>query len=148
MAKRILVPLDRSGASELVMPLVADAARGAGATVRLLHVARPRTHVVDKEGHVVVYADQEMSSVESEAMDYLRTLELSLDGVDVEMAVRFGNPVAEILQEAESFGADLIAVVTEGRSALGRAMLGSVAEQILKRAAAPVILLRPGRPAA
>jgi nucleotide-binding universal stress UspA family protein len=39
MAKRILVPLDQSVTAEMVVPLVADAARGGGGTVRLLHVA-------------------------------------------------------------------------------------------------------------
>ena len=39
MAKRILVPLDALERSEAVLPLVADLARGAGSTVRLLHVA-------------------------------------------------------------------------------------------------------------
>ena len=39
MAKRILVPLDRSEASRSVLPMVADMARGSGGTVRLLHVA-------------------------------------------------------------------------------------------------------------
>jgi nucleotide-binding universal stress UspA family protein len=60
--------------------------------------------------------------------------------------VRFGDPVAEILREAEEFEADLVAVTTVGRSALGRTVLGSVAEQIVKKADAPVMLMRPGRP--
>ena len=40
MAKRILVPLDRSEHAEAVLPFVADIARSSGATVRLLNVAR------------------------------------------------------------------------------------------------------------
>ncbi len=59
--------------------------------------------------------------------------------------MRFGDPVDEILREAEAFDADLIAVTTQGRSALGRTVLGSVAEQIVKKADAPVMLVRPGR---
>jgi nucleotide-binding universal stress UspA family protein len=61
--------------------------------------------------------------------------------------VRFGDPVAEILRDAEQFKADLIAVSTGTRSALGRALLGSVAEQIVRKADVPVMLLRPGRQA-
>ena len=41
MAKRILVPLDETTEHEAILPLVADIARQAGATVRLLHVAGP-----------------------------------------------------------------------------------------------------------
>jgi nucleotide-binding universal stress UspA family protein len=56
--------------------------------------------------------------------------------------VRFGDETAEILVEAEAFGADLIAVSTAGRSGVGRALLGSVAEQVFRKAAVPVILYR------
>jgi len=59
--------------------------------------------------------------------------------------VRFGDPVDEILGEADAFGADLIAVTTQGRSALGRVVLGSVAEEIVRKADAPVMLMRAGR---
>jgi nucleotide-binding universal stress UspA family protein len=59
--------------------------------------------------------------------------------------VRFGDPVEEILQEADSFDADLIAVMTRSRSALSRAVLGSVAEAVLRKARAAVVLLRPAQ---
>jgi nucleotide-binding universal stress UspA family protein len=65
MAKRILVPLDRSELAETIMPLVAGLARGAGATVRLLHVVPVPENVVSKEGRVVAYADQEMERLEA-----------------------------------------------------------------------------------
>ena len=61
------------------------------------------------------------------------------------MAKRISEPVAEILQEAEAFGADLIAVTTEGRSAVGRTVFGSVAEQVVRKADVQVMLIRPGR---
>jgi nucleotide-binding universal stress UspA family protein len=87
-----------------------------------------------------------MERLETEGLDYLRTVEMQFDGAgDVECVVRFGDPVPEILQEAEAFGADLIAVTTEGRSAVGRTLLGSVAEQVVRKADAPVMLIRPGR---
>jgi nucleotide-binding universal stress UspA family protein len=146
MAKRILVPLDQSPAAEIVVPLVADTARGSGATVRLLHVAPVPRNRLSEQGRVLAYADQEMARLEAEGLDYLRTVEMQFDGAgDVECVVRFGDPVAEILQEAEAFGADLIAVTTEGRSAVGRTVLGSVAEQVARRADAQVMLIRPDR---
>jgi nucleotide-binding universal stress UspA family protein len=66
MAKRILVPLDRSDLAESIMPLVADLAPGADATVRLLHVAPVPENVVSTEGRLVAYADQEMERLEAE----------------------------------------------------------------------------------
>jgi nucleotide-binding universal stress UspA family protein len=146
VAKRILVPLDQSRAAEIVLPLVSAIARGDGAAVRLLLVAPRPENRVSKEGQTVAYADQEMARLEAEGLDYLHPVKMRfgpLGGVDC--AVRFGDPVEEILREAEAFGADLIAVTTEGRGAVRRALLGSVAEQVVRKADAPVMLVRPGR---
>lgn len=146
MAKRMLVPLDRSRTAEIILPLVSAIARGEGATVRLLLVAPMPGNRVSEDGRVVAYADQEMTRLEAEGLDYLRALKMQFGPAGgVECAVRFGDPVAEILREAEEFGADLIAVTTEGRSAVGRTVLGSVAEQVVRKADAPVVLMRPGR---
>jgi nucleotide-binding universal stress UspA family protein len=94
---------------------------------------------------VVAYADQEMERLEGESRDDLSKAEVQLGGAPVEQAVRFGEPLAEILSEAAAFGADLIALTTAGRSGLSRAILGSVAEQVMRKARAPVLLLRPDR---
>lgn len=146
MAKRILVPLDQSPAAEVVVPLVADIARGSGATVRLLQVAPVPRNRLSEQGRVLAYADQEMVRLEAEGLDYLRAVEMQFDGADdVECVVRFGDPVAEILKEAEAFGADLIALTTEGRGAVGRTVVGSAAEQVVRKADAQVMLIRPGR---
>ena len=143
MTKRILVPLDQSPLAESVLSLVADVARGAGATVRLLHVT-PVPGNVEVDGRVVAYADQEMARLEAEGKDYLQSMEVRLAGVPVECVVRFGTAVRVILLEAEAFGTDLIAVTTAGRSGVGRAVLGSVAEQVFRKATLPVLLYRAG----
>jgi universal stress protein A len=143
MAKRILVPLDQSMLAEAVLPLVDDLARGEGANVRLLYVA-PAPHTrVSEDGLVVAYADQEMERLGAEGRDYLSKAEVQLGGVPVECVVRFGDPLEEILREAAAFDADLITVTTAGRSGLSRAILGSVAEQVMRKAEVPVLLLRP-----
>ncbi len=145
MAKRILVPLDQSPTAEAVLPLVADAARGGGATVRLLHVFPVPGSLVATGGRVVPYADQEMARLEAEGLDYLNTAAAGLAGVPVEFVVRFGEPAEEILGEAEGCGADLIAVTTAGRSGLSRVALGSVAEAVFRKAPVAVVLFHPGR---
>jgi nucleotide-binding universal stress UspA family protein len=145
MAKRILVPLDQSQVAESMLPVVADAARGGGATVRLLHVAPIPPSQVDEHGRVLAYADQEMARLEAEGLDYLRTIEVKFGDTPVDSRVRFGDAVAEILEEAAAFDADLIAVATEGRSGLGRVALGSVAERVFRRGEAAVMLISPAR---
>jgi len=145
MAKRFLVPLDRRSPDEPTMTVVADAARAAGGTVRLLHVAPVPDMVVDLHGHTVAYSDQETARVEAEHMEDLRRFEPVFDGVAFETVVRFGDPVTQILREAEVFGADAIAVMTSCRSGLKRSLLGSVAEALLRKAPTTVMLLRPSR---
>jgi nucleotide-binding universal stress UspA family protein len=145
MPKRILVPLDATTDYETVLSLVADVARGSGATVRLLHVAPEPDMVVNSEGLVIAYADQETRRLETEWLDTVHAHETLLCGVPVEPTIRFGDPVEEILAEAEAFAADLIVVTTGCRSAVKRSLLGSVAEAIVRRAKPWVMLVRPGR---
>jgi nucleotide-binding universal stress UspA family protein len=143
MAKRILVPLDRSELAETILPLVAGLARGAGATVRLLHVAPVPENVASTEGRIVAYADQEMERLEREHLNHLRGVAARL-GLPAECVVRFGDDADEILREADAFGADLIAVTTAGKSGLKRLVMGSVADRVFRRARVPVLLYHPG----
>jgi nucleotide-binding universal stress UspA family protein len=135
--------VNRSPRADAVAAIVADTARGGHATVRLLHVAPEPSAVQDAKGRVVAYADQEMESLTCQGLDYLRTLEVHFGGIPVERIVRFGDPAAQILEEAEAFGADLIVVGTGGRSGIGRVLLGSVAERVFAKATDPVMLVRP-----
>lgn len=123
MAKRILVPLDETVQAESVLDMVADMARGAGATVRLLHVAPAPDNVVS-DGRIVAYADQEGARLENEGLDYLRAVEVRMNG------------------------ADLIVMSTKAASGISRVVLGSVAEQVLRKAAPAVMLFRGTREAA
>lgn len=140
--KKILLAVDRSPRADAVAAIAADTARGARATVRLLHVAPEPSAVQNAEGRVVAYADQETESLTSAGLDFLRTLEIHFGDVPVENVVRLGDPVAEILAEADTCGADLIVVGTAGRSGIGRVLLGSVAERVFGKATAPVMLVR------
>ena len=133
MAKRILVPLDGSPAAERIVPLVADLARGSGASLRLLHVAPEPDSMLTRGCPAGAPPDRE-------GRDYLHAVEARLEGLPIDSVIRFGDPVAEILREANAFGADLIAVTTAGQGGLSRVALGSVAEQVFLRAGASVLL--------
>jgi len=145
MAKRILVPLDEAVQAESMVEAVGALARSTGATVRLLHVAPVADAVMDEDGHVLAYSDQETERLEAEALDYLHVASIGLEGVPVECAVRFGDPVAQIVEDAEAWNADLIAMATRGRGCIGRALLGSVAEQVFRKAPTAVTLYRAAR---
>jgi nucleotide-binding universal stress UspA family protein len=141
--KRILVPLDLKTEPDAIARVVADAARGAGATVRLLHVAEVPEAVLDVDGRTLSYADQEAARAEAEALDYLRVIEILLDDIPTESVVRFGDPAEEILAEADAFGADLIALTAPRDSGLRRFLRGGTAMRVCRRAEVAVLLLQP-----
>jgi len=66
--------------------------------------------------------------------------------VALEFGVRYGDPVEQILEEAEAWNADLIALATRGRGCIERALIGSVAEQVFRKAPMAVTLYRAERP--
>ena len=144
--RKILVPLDGSTGSETVLPTVAEIARAENASVRLLYVADPPEEVIS-DNRVVAYVDQETARIELEWRAYLKRVSSRLRGVDVELAVRFGEPTAEIVDEAEKSGATLIAMATHRRSGLARVVKGSIAEEVERSTAVPALLVQYGEPA-
>lgn len=140
MAKRILVPLDMSVQSESVLPLVADLARGAGATVRLLHVMPYARTRIAGDNRVIHYAHglEERQAREAElALEQLGPL---LDGIDVEHRVRVGDPGEEILREADAFNADAIVLRASRRRWFSRT-LGRVSTRVRAKADVRVVLV-------
>ncbi|MGH9894315.1 MAG: universal stress protein, partial [bacterium] len=103
MTKRILVPLSDREGDDASVPLVAALARESGATVRLLRVYSIPEIIVGTNGRVVAYVDQETDRLNGEGLAQLKAAEFRLDGVPVEHVVRFGDPVEEILLEAEAW---------------------------------------------
>ena len=142
MMKRILVPLDGHEGSEDIAPIVAAMAAESGGRVRLLRVAPIPEMVVADYGRTVAYVDQEMARITARERDDLARIEAQFVGVPVESVVRFGDPVAEILLEAEAFDADLIALAAS-RGGWFRALLATgVAEQVARQAPIPALVLR------
>jgi CBS domain-containing protein len=139
----ILVPLDGTPGSEAVLETIGEVARAEGASVRLLSV-QPPAHEVEVEGRVLAYVDQEAERVEAEAQDYLKRVAVSLGPVTVAFAMRFGEPVEQIVEEAEASRATLIAMATHRRTGLARIVKGSVAERVERTTTVPVMLVQYG----
>lgn len=64
-------------------------------------------------------------------------------GFAVETVVRFGDAAQEIIALAERASVDLVVMATHGRSGLGRLLMGSVAEAVLRGLSIPVMMVRP-----
>lgn len=143
----ILVPVDGSPGSESVLDAVRELARAHGARVRLLKVVPPIA-AVSLDERIVAFSDQESARLELEAREYFRAIAVRLPGLTVESAVRFGEPVAEIVAEAEAAGADLIAMASHRRTGLSRLVRRSVAARVERATTIPLLLVRYGEPAA
>ena len=141
--RKILVPLDGSPGSESVLWTVGALARVQGATVSLLRVATTPPAVLTEE-RALAFADRESDRIERGETVSLRRVAGKLEGVVVETSVRFGDPATEIVDEAESAGADLIAMATHRRTGLARMLKSSVAERVERATTVPVILVPYG----
>jgi nucleotide-binding universal stress UspA family protein len=139
----MLVPLDGSDLAETILPLVEQVAGPLEAEVILLRVVEPVSTAAALVSAGVVSPDT-LARHELEAKRYLAQMEprLAKKGLRVRTQVANGPPAKEILVAAQAISADLIAMVTHGRSGLGRVLLGSVAEAVLRASPVPVLLIR------
>jgi nucleotide-binding universal stress UspA family protein len=144
----ILVPLDGSPGSERVLDTVGELARAYRAEVRLVRVVEPVKAVESPSGQVVSFAHQESERVERETQEYFTHLTDRLPGVTVKGAVRFGDPLTEIVEEAESAGADLIALASHRRGGLRGLVRKSLARRLGRKTTIPLLLVRYGERAA
>jgi nucleotide-binding universal stress UspA family protein len=133
----ILHPTDFSERSEFAFRLACALARDYGARLVLLHVAHPPV-VVYGEGVVPPVSDDYLERLEED----LHRLRAPDPNVHVEHLFREGDPVTEILAVATQTSADLIVLGTHGRTGLGRLLMGSVAEQVVRKAPCPVLTVR------
>jgi nucleotide-binding universal stress UspA family protein len=146
-APTILVPLDGHPGSENVLVTVAALARAHAATVRLLRVLVPPKSVRSDDGiHVLAFTDQEAARLEQDARAYLRALARRLPGVTVESAVLFNDTIEGIVGEAESAGADLIALASHRRRPLAGLFHRSVTARLRRATRIPTLVVPYGEP--
>ena len=137
---RILVPLDGSGRSEAVLPVVTRLAGPFDLVVDLLHAVEPPPVVSLAEAPAALGEDTGLRTTEAEA--YLRRVAEPLEarGLRVSRVVEAGPALEAVCRRSTETGAGLIAMSTHGRTGLGRVFLGSVAESILRAVSVPVLL--------
>jgi nucleotide-binding universal stress UspA family protein len=92
-----------------------------------------------------IYQSQAWVSTREEVLDALDddVKRLAEAGYEVSLAVRFGDPAQELADLVDEEGVDAVVIATHGRSGLSRAVLGSVAERLLRMVVVPVVMVRP-----
>jgi nucleotide-binding universal stress UspA family protein len=136
---RILVPLDGSLESARVLPVVAGLARTLGAELLLQRVISSSPH--GPADASTLELDAYLWSVREQAHAELEQVcqSLARAQVQVRATVWTGPPAAAILRAADLEQADLIAMATHGRRGLGKALLGSIADEVVHHAQVPVL---------
>ncbi|HAX23671.1 MAG TPA: universal stress protein [Thermomicrobiales bacterium] len=134
--KRILIPLDGSTLAEAALPFGASIARATGATIEVVHIIEapalidlPTSQLIPDPTRVHAYLHD--------------TAERVIPGVAVESWVRAGDAVDELISHAAEQPESMIVMATRGRGGLGRLVLGSVADKVVRLSTTPVGLVRP-----
>ena len=144
MYTRIVVGLDGSELSESALRAGAALAKALGVPLHLVRVADLATvhWGATEASDSYVALSQEMEHEQAAAATYLEVMASPLrdDGLEVTTEVRAGTAARELLKLSSP--SDLIVVASHGRHGLERLLLGSVAEEIARKAAGPVLITR------
>jgi len=136
VVRSILVPTDFSPTSDAALKYATEMALALGARLYLMHV--PGKTGEHFEANYPLGRFQ--TSTRERLSSFLTTEEL--ERVRPEYALRVGAPAEEIVRYADACDADLIIMGTHGRSGIAHVLMGSVAEQVVRVAPCPVLLVR------
>lgn len=142
--RRILAPLDGSEAAEMGLKMAATLAPP-GARFVLLRVVPPFFPGGSPYLPHVVREEQDQELLREKAQEYLDGVARRMrgEGADVETkVVTATQPGSAIVGAAEEEQADLIAMSTHGRGGVGRLLLGSAADKVVRGAPCPVLIYR------
>jgi len=124
MFAKILVPLDGSELSERAVPYATVLAKAATGSLTLVRVVLDPAHEDEAKAELATVAEK-----------------VAKLGVNADVRVIYGHPAEMIIDAAASDQHTMIVMSTHGRSGLGRWLYGSVADQVLREATVPVLLV-------
>jgi nucleotide-binding universal stress UspA family protein len=137
-ANRVLFPTDFSHLSDTALRHATTLAREGGGTLLIVHVEEPPLAYGGGEMYYGV-PDPDRSEVR-------RMLEAIVPpdpSVPYEHHLVIGDPADEIVRLADEHAVDLIVMATHGRTGFKRLLMGSVAEEVVRRARCPVFTFKP-----
>jgi nucleotide-binding universal stress UspA family protein len=151
MFKKILVCLDGCDLAEQILPYVKEQAKAFKSTVVFVHVTpEPMLEapgIPGEPGYALQTKSMllEMGKEMVSADKYLDRLALSFNksGIRTKYEILEGMPGESIVNYARANKISLIALVTHGRSGLGRIILGSTADFVIRESGLPILIVRP-----
>ena len=138
--KNILVPMDFSACAKKALRYAVPLAEQNAAAITLLHVLPAfvtgglnTVDYVQFRGEMRASAESQLSTLAAQE---------GTETVKIRFRTSEGDPTTEIISAARSLPADAIVISTHGRTGVTRALLGSVAEHVVRRAPCPVLVVR------
>ena len=143
--RRLLVPVDFTETSERALGYAIELARKFEAGITIMHAYQIPVYGFPDAAYIT---NSELATQISNAAQ--KRLDALLDankaaGLDLSAVLRDGVPWEEIDAVAKEEGADLIVIGTHGRRGLARALLGSVAENVIRTSTLPVLVIHGPR---
>jgi universal stress protein A len=132
--RKVLCPLDFSEESRAALRVAIDLARRFGAELTLFHAERSVSTVLE-----------DAEATPGELATWKRDAEAQ-GAASVKTASRAGDPQVTIVEQAEGGQFDLIVMGTHGRTGRDRALIGSVAENVVRRSRVPVLVVHADWP--
>lgn len=149
MFRKILVPIDGSATSRKGLERAIALAKNQKARLRLLHVVDEHGVIQGMEPTVNVGDLLEGLVAEGRKLLAAAAATVKKHGVKADTVfyeVIVGRVADRIVREAARWHADVIVMGTHGRRGLGRLVLGSDAENVLRQTPVPVLLVRGAKP--
>ena len=146
VCKRILVPTDLSEASYHAFPLVRSVASLTSASIVLLAVAEDPTELAlfaVMDNPTFLAADYQVAVMEKIRESLKEISGQHFSNLPVECVLREGkgSVASTIVSVSRELDCDLIVIAAQGHSALGRVVLGSVSERVVRESSVPVLVI-------
>ena len=144
---KLLAATDFSDDSNYALEYAEELARRFSAEMLVVHVDQPLAPVMVSELSPGLDVSAMNRIAEEQRMLALRELDkltarLRDGGLKARSVLKVGAPFLEIINTAQSEGADLIVLGTHGRTGLAHVLMGSVAERVVRKAHCPVLTIR------
>lgn len=137
-AHKILYPTDFSTTGQTALEMATSLARDRGGTLVIMHVEEPP---MAYGGGELYYGIEEPNREDLKRM--LSEVVPADPAVACEHRLMIGSPATAIIEIAERENVELIVMATHGRTGLLRLLMGSVAEEVVRKAKCPVLTVKP-----
>jgi nucleotide-binding universal stress UspA family protein len=141
-AHNILFPTDFSTLGQTALEMATSLARDRGAKLLIVHVEEPP--MAYGGGEFYNGLDEPNREELQRMLSKVVPTDLS---VGYEHRLMIGTPAGAIVHMAEKEGVDMIVMPTHGRTGLLRLLMGSVAEEVVRKAKCPVLTVKAAAPA-